>query len=196
MALAISTNLSFPKDGFSLNFYETTGVYDFDNNPTGYGSPNPVVGFFTVVSLLITLPNETDPVTVNTGLLTNFPTDDPTISSSLTNIDLGLGGDDVLPDGIYKVNYTVLYTNVITRVYTVEQYFMNLRGVACCIDRKLLDIKTADCDCNDQNIEKLLIAYIMMETAIYLADCGDVEGSNDRLEFLQDFCAFNECKDC
>jgi hypothetical protein len=72
MALELSINVSLSSNGKTMTFTETTGAYNVNLNPRGWGSPNADLTDISEAYLVVTLPDNTNKTLfyteVNTGL--------------------------------------------------------------------------------------------------------------------------------
>jgi len=99
---------------------EVTGLYDPDDNPGGYGAPNPGFGDTTPYTVTFYAPGSSTPAFV-LDLLDNPPTPDSDghLSYVVTRQDLGFATKDDIPSGIWKV--VVLHGTIETK-YTILAY--------------------------------------------------------------------------
>tara|TARA_R110000868_G_scaffold195912_2_gene441735 strand:+ start:963 stop:1802 length:840 start_codon:yes stop_codon:yes gene_type:complete len=59
MALELGINISLSTNGKTMTFTETTGAYNVNLNPKGWGSPNALLTDISEASLVVTLPDTT-----------------------------------------------------------------------------------------------------------------------------------------
>jgi hypothetical protein len=91
MALELSINVSLSSNGKAMTFTETTGAYNVNLNPTGWGSPNLDLNQVLYASLVVTLPNTTSKTLFYTkgqsfgiAFASNFPDDSETYTFDIT----------------------------------------------------------------------------------------------------------------
>jgi hypothetical protein len=196
MALELDVNLC-PSDGCKeFKIYDTTGAYDPTSNDGGYGDAggtNPWASLSTVSSLTLTEPDGT--VYTHATVVGATPTVDPdAILTTITNEDLGLDDTDKIPDGIYTLTYVIEDTDGVLHSITCD--FLVTCQLECCLDQKINDIDVEDCGCEDDDLNKLFKAYLILAGAKDAATCGKLQEAEDKLEFLQAFCNYTGCSDC
>jgi hypothetical protein len=91
MALELSINVSLSSNGKLMTFTETTGTYNVNLNPTGWGSPNLDLNQVLYASLVVTLPDTTSKTLFYTkgqsfgiAFASNFPDDSETYTFDIT----------------------------------------------------------------------------------------------------------------
>lgn len=116
MGLVTKTSLSLNQANTLITLTDITGVYNATTNPNGYGSPNRG-NVNQIVDIVVTRPDNvkftfrfndalTDPFQIAKPVL--MPAN--TLSKTIKPTDLGLLNDtDVLPIGVYKVDYYTWY---------------------------------------------------------------------------------------
>jgi len=174
-------------------FKDTTGTYDPISNPTGWGNPNDdILTAQTPIELEITTP---DSNTYTIDLVTTtpiFPVDSPPDTLELTMADIGGVLGDKIPDGIYSFKYTVT-----TASGTYEQYLTTAFTcqVCCCVLSMVKEVK-AGCDCCDQDITKIMEAWLLYQGLLADANCGNTVEFNNTLDILQKICKNSKCNNC
>jgi hypothetical protein len=166
MALIPTINITQADNGVFITLYDTTGIYDVNSNPGGYGNPpaNPDVIDITAATLelLIMAADGTystvyGPTSVVSGTppAQTFPTDDITNSIDIT-VDLD--------DGYYKAIYVVTASAV---DYTATEYFTFYADARCCFKQKALAVENCNCDCSGKKLDliEMHIALEAIETA-------------------------------
>ena len=128
--LRLKAETALSRDGKTLSFTETTGVYNVSTNPEGYNSPNEPLSNMTAAMLEITTPTQ---LTYTIDLFTQgFPTG-TTATFDITKDMIGGNADEVLDDGLYVLIYTVTgdaeYTFVINDVL--------YHNIKCCVYKHL-----------------------------------------------------------
>ena len=196
MSLRPSISLCSAENCKSLNLFDGTGDYNANTNSGGYGIINPDMSDVEIVSIVITLPDGT--VYTDTTAVGNVPeTGTPVLS--VTGEDLGFGVDSYIADGIYTVTNTI-HDNTVPPLgaleYSATATFLITCQLQACLDAKLVDIKTADCNCEDTNIDRLFRAYLILYGAQTSAFCGKIDSAQKKIDTLKDFCNFSECKTC
>ena len=91
MALELSINVSLSSDGKTMTFTETTGAYNVNLNPTGWGSPNTPLTDISEAKLDITTPSGTSKTLFYTkgqyngaAFAPNFPDSTETYTFTIT----------------------------------------------------------------------------------------------------------------
>ena len=192
--LQIKATLCNSGDCKSLYFTETTGIYDVDENPTGYGDPNPeVLAFENGANLALTNPNGDTFIFTGTtyGLL---PTDDDTYKFQILNTQLGLGADDKITDGLWYCTYTITQTQDVLDpiVESITFPFLISCSADCCLERLFsgLDIT---CGCSNDKMMVYMRAKIALEAAKNAAECGNLTAMQKDLDYVDFLCKTNNC---
>ena len=185
MALQPKISTCIKNDGCSaIILNETTGVYDADLNPGGYGAPNIAVGDVTETHIFVTLPDGTivditDPV--------GLPTSDSELEYEITASALDM---DNIEDGLYVIEYTV--TDGITTYTTGTKYFLYSCNVDCCVSKMFAKIATVtSCQCDDVIIKNALYASALLAGMKSAAGCGNRSAVTKILTKLQSICGFS-----
>jgi hypothetical protein len=113
MALELSINVSLSSNGKTMTFTETTGAYNVNLNPTGWGSPNEVLTNIGFATLSITTPDNTTKTLFYTkgqyyggGFSSNFPDSTETYTFDITKaLNSKFSLDAILGNGS-QVTYT------------------------------------------------------------------------------------------
>jgi len=91
MALELSINVSLSSNGKTMTFTETTGAYNVNLNPRGWGAPNPALTDISEARLIVTLPDTTSKTLFYTkgqyygaGFSPNFPDNSEIYSFDIT----------------------------------------------------------------------------------------------------------------
>jgi len=91
MALELGINISLSTNGKTMTFTETTGAYNVNLNPIGWGSPNLDLNQVLNASLIVTLPDTTSKTLFYTkgqswgiAFAPNFPDDTETYTFDIT----------------------------------------------------------------------------------------------------------------
>lgn len=163
---------------------DITGLYDAIGNPTGYGAPNFDVSDVTQAVLYVLLPNASADVVVNVFPLlpsSSFGT------VTVTNVDLGLGQDDILEDGYYRIRYELFSSDPLLPGILSSQTRQVLvyGGVACCVKKAGAGKR---CDCSKDKFEELRLGLEAMKAA---DECNNIHRAKEILSHLQ-----RECKKC
>lgn len=93
MALELSINVSLSSNGKTMTFTETTGAYNVNLNPTGWGPPNLDLNQIKEASLIVTLPDTTSKTLFYTkgqswggAFASNFPDSTETYTFDITKV--------------------------------------------------------------------------------------------------------------
>jgi hypothetical protein len=202
MALDLSLSLCSTNGCSDLRVYETTGLYNAQDATGGYGTVNPEASACSVTRFKITMPDGTIFDTNAGDTFANIwltPSDNVDSYFVIPGSEIGYSIDSV-PDGIYELYYEIIDNTVPpvtgTASYSCTNVFLITCTVECCLKTKLLTIKTSDCGCYDQDIDKMLIAQNVLKAAKYEAECGHRTEALNMLTFVQDYCASVDCREC
>ena len=188
--LILDFNIVTDKSCAEFVFSEKTGSYNSIKKPGGWGAPNPTIASATLPTLSVTFPGAT--ASVNYVLSSSFPTTDPSIEQIVTNVNLGLGSTVKFTDGKHKIKYSVTTGGfTYTREYIVFVYC----NVSCCINKMIAKISDATCKCDDDFIDKALLATTLLHGLEYAAICQQEDKFANILKLLKALCDDTPC-DC
>lgn len=165
---------SVSTDGRTITIRDTTGAYNLDTNPTGYGTPNPATTFFAFVAIKA--------VYLNGSLSWLFTTDAPDFLSgsnySITSALLPTPGDYPFIDGVlYLTSYAASTPETVTGTIGDTQITGSLTdfvGADSIIDTAnnvyIIDTTQAN-DSSTIYLTTPLIATITQARASYSAGC-------------------------
>lgn len=194
MSLVLHFNICQSADCKSFIFSETTGAYNVDSNPTGWGSPNAATGSASSATLIVT--NNLTGVSYTINLFTEgFPSSSSDGTFYVTSDMIGGADDTEIDDGYYTFVYTVVIggQSPVTYTQTVRQGFYC--QVRCCVFSMAKDIDH-ECDCGlDQKIE-VIGAFILLKGLEASANCGNDIKFNKDLAVLQKMCLNSGCTNC
>lgn len=178
--MALVIKLSVSKSNSNVTVNDISGLYNIDDNPTGWGVPN--IAYTDVVSATLIITNTFNDISATYNL--NYPIQDPSEVLSFGPFP------DIFGDGKLKVELTI---NTIDAVYTkcINVFFMNV--VDCCIDKYLVQALEYD-NLNDQ----VFIKNIMQAEAIRRALKSSAYSMSDSkikyyLEQLNKICNLCAC---
>lgn len=127
---------------------DTTGFYDEENNPGGYGDPNPDFGETTPYTAEIFAPkSETPAFTLDLNLNPPEPTDEGFFVYTVTKQQLGFENEEDIPSGVWVTKVT--FGEQIKKYSTLAQGDISRRiaNCICCEGEKNIkfdyDLKTA-----------------------------------------------------
>ena len=187
--LVLDFNIVTDKSCAEFVFSEKTGSYSSISKPGGWGSPNPTIASASLPTLSVTFPGATAPV--DYVLSTDYPTTDPSIEQIVTNVNLGLGATVKFTDGKYEFTYSVTVGAIAyTKTYSVFVYC----NVSCCINKMVAKISDASCKCDDDFIDKSLLATSLLHGLEYAAVCQQEDKFANILELLEDLCDDVPCE--
>jgi len=148
----------------------------------------------TAASLTITTPDR----------ITLLPTNNPItidVVATLPNVirlpykvlasSLGYS-DNLIPDGWYKIVYSVVINNTTTYTYTNNSIITG--QVCCCIDKQLANFES--CGCSGNSMDKVLWSRLLLHVMKRQVDCGKNNMAIDTLKELKSICAKNKCTQC
>lgn len=182
--LQLSFNICQKSDCSIIEFTETTGIYNVTTNPTGWGTPNASIGSYAYSKLEFF--DSTNTLVKTFELYPDFPTTNTLFSKELVYD---------IPDGLYRIVYTVRETKTTGTSYstTIQQGFYC--NVKCCVLSMIKDIDI-DCGCSDHKLDNYNKAYALLQGLIYAACCGNITQFNNILGVLQKICLNKNCKNC
>ena len=99
-------------DCLSFTVEDTTGQYNATTNPTGYDAPNIDIADVTAAVIDVTKYGTSTTYSINAS--PTFPTLTAGTTVTIANTDLGLTATDVIPDGVYLIDY------YITAIYVIS----------------------------------------------------------------------------
>lgn len=167
----------------SIDFKDTTGTYDADNNPGGYGTPNP--GYDDISSTIIN-------ITLADGSVKTITDFIPTADNQVKNINAATLGfpDGVLIPQIFTIEYSVFTGETQCRIgYKKVKSFFRC-ALWNCISSRGQAFASSSCNgpCDDREkdiVLNLLHRYDMM----VLASANGIDCIATELADL-----WNECK--
>ena len=152
----------------AIVFTDTTGTYNAQTNPGGYGTPNPAYSDITSTLLRITLENGT---VID---ITNFiPT---AIAPSVTLTAATLGYTNNIPDQIIQFTYFIYTTVGQCQVGYANNYILISGNSTACIMGQIQGLLNGDCSCSDDNCSNTdYITKMLFELdAIKIAATGNI----------------------
>lgn len=183
--LQLSFNIC-QSDCSTIEFTETTGLYEITSNPTGWGTQfstiNPDVDTFLYAQLEFFDTNGTSIKLIE--IQPDFPTINTLYSKKFT-VDL--------PDNLYKIVYTVKENKTSSVSYSATNYQGFYCNVSCCVSNMLKDIDI-DCKCIDHKLEEYNKAYALLQGLICAAECGNISQFNNILSVINKLCKNKKCK--
>lgn len=164
----------------TLVIKDLTREYDAVDNPGGYGTPNIEIGDVTGVTILITIPGSTTPITITNPV--GLPTLDTTFKYEVSTSVLS-----PIPDGIYKIEYIITAGD--ESFSYGPRYFFFTCNVECCVFRIYSQIaQSTDCACDSNIIKNALYASTLLEGLKSAKDCGNITAVNNILNKLTEMC--------
>lgn len=186
----LATNFSIQQATgcLSLTFTDSTGLYNADTNPGGYGTPNPAYG--DIVSTLITF-------VLSNGNTVNIDTFVPTADVPYVNITAAeLGYSGTITDQIATVTYSVYVAGECRVGYKSTKVLFSC-NTETCINAKIATVLENDCSCDSggENQTDLVFNMQMQLDSIkrvVTKNAGCVDG---QIESLYLKCQ-SECSNC
>lgn len=197
MALTLKASVTAEETG-TFTFNDTTGAYT-NNNPTGYGSPNPAIADFTQASLLVQIPVSTTflpaptPTTYTFNIYPNFPN---TGFRTYYIYNSMLGGSASLkcPDGVYNFQYKI-YDNNLEVWSTWNENVLMYANTLCCLANLAIAGTNSGCGCGcGSKMSRFEKGMLMLEAAKYSISCNNTTAAAKALLAASELC--NGCKDC
>lgn len=190
--MALKTNFTYRQsaDVKTLYIYDTTGVYNVNTNPTGWGGSNPAVGDAT--SDKISIQKVGSNTIYEIEMYPTLPnTDDAPfeIDSSM----LGLGPNAEIPDGQYVFTRKTVILS--TTTYTKSARVFLVGQLQCCADT-MLDMDKPGCTCESGKLTPASILQYTLWTLKKAFKTQKFEKANEIYRYAQDLCKEKNCKTC
>ena len=185
------------------HIHDLTGAYNSTSNTTGWDEPTtgPYASSAYEDKFTFTRP---DGIQFTIDLYDSglpFPNTNSTLEKVVLNTQLGLGADDELPSGKWKVVRVTKallndFITIVTLTYTLE--FWIVCQEECCVDGygvRMGQEKEDPKKCKTPGKWTMLwmTANNLLEGSKYLFGCNDHVGAQKNLEQLQALCAANPC---
>ena len=157
LASNLATNFAVQMNtgGSSMTFTDTTGTYNAQTNPGGYGTPNPAYGDITSTVISIALSN---------GQTINITTFIPTAEVPYLVINaatLGYGQTGVIPDQIMAITYSVYVAGQCRVGYKSEPVLWSYNTYQCLLGQ-MNNVFKENCDCANVDDAARVDRIIMM----------------------------------
>lgn len=216
MALELKLLLDEEDGCKSWNFIDDTGAYNATENPTGYGAPNTAssavtgatiyvlpYGYttgwlftFTIATNVITACTVTDPA----GTVTNIFADLESTVFPFTEADpfviisdwLGMGEDSELTSSVYHFDYGISGT---TFNHDTSEDMTIVCQICCCVRNAGTDLKGADCECEDEKVDKAAEAAIYLQTSDWAMENSEPDKAYTLLMRAKELCE-GKCGSC
>ncbi len=169
MALEPKFFIEEHRDARSLKFTDLTGVYDSEENPGGFGSPNPDTGDITELELSIIAPNQSEYTFVSSYI--------PEIQ--IFTEDLVYPGT-TYADGVYKVK--LKYSTASEEFESEWEFFGFASIIAGEVMRTSLDYHPSE---SREKKEWILEQHRLLNNLRFSAQTGNLEYFDENLEQLQ-----------
>lgn len=121
-------------------------------------------------------------------------------SVTLSGVDFGETSTDSIPDGVYKFIFKIevsyiwdndgedeTVTNDELTYETTQLYYCNSK---CCVEKKIADFldKANDCCIEIADIQDTMIAWMLLESLEFTANCQDTVKLENIFNKLKDYC--------
>ena len=174
--------------------YDTTGMYEITDNPTGWGTPNIDPSGITSATVSVTVPGSTTPVVFDyTAILSaavlpvSYIEDYQIFLSDITYQSLGMTS---LKDGVYSIVYTIDEVE-----YTMKA--LNICNTECCVNKmleKAIDKYLCGNNCSQGEIAEALRARaLLLQASQWAYSCGHFDEAQDLLDKAAKICKTNGC---
>jgi hypothetical protein len=216
MALILKAEVDTSSDCKSFNLADTTGTYNADTNPGGYGTPNPTTSSIGEITISIYPPKSTVPyilfievdgsgvvtaatLTAPDGTITDvtedfadvtFPFEEDVDELPMPNTYFGLSEDQELTDGVWTFIYGV---DTKPDATNTTVYLLTTCTACCCNQKQYLNLK--NCNCEDNKIGSAQTVNAWIKSAQYAANLGMYDEAQAAIDKANEVCAGN-CKDC
>lgn len=215
MALELLSTLEPAEGCVGFTFTDTTGVYNADTNPGGYGTPNPATNDVGLVTISIYPPLATVPYLFSFGIATGtvesatVTAPDGTVTDILADLTgitfpfntdnaitilpecLGFEEDAMVTDGVWTSVYEITLADEST--YNTTTYILSKCATSCCIVKMFVNL--TDCSCEGDAQKAAWDAKSKLMSAIYSADMGMMTAAQENLTKASEICAGN-CTNC
>ena len=222
MALELLATSPTQSGCFGLTFTDTTGIYNEDTNPGGYGKPNPESNDVSGAIISIYVPGSTIPYiitfvietgNIDSAIITNpdgttndittevvtdqglsFPFDDTIGNGPLLIDETWIGGteNESLLDGVYTIVYEIILEDKST--YNTTVYTLSKCNATCCITKAYANLDSA-CGCDADSLKSVQRADSFLNAAISAADLGMMTAAQTDIEKALELCN-GGCKTC
>lgn len=179
----------------SFNISESTGVYDSNGNPGGWGNPNYDVSDVIDARLIIVLPDGTSVTIDSNSSVPVFPTLPDSTGNSIFNVTSTMLGVSGLEDGIYNITYQVDLNSVFGQTIQAQVTIYQLLtcNIKCCVDKLVAKIPDYNCDCSNPAVENALLAQALYSALCCAGKCGNLTAVDNLLETLNRICDSTDC---
>lgn len=196
MALVPTINVCVKTACSVLTFRDTTGIYNITTNPTGYGSPNPIVGDFDTATLTIIAPDETEYVLDLISLDAGFPSNNRDYEYTIPYTSIGNRTN--IEDGYWQFIYTITTNSDIQYIASKTAIFTC--NSECCVKAMLLDIDAENLSIynitNTKRVNNYIKARAFLDALKYYAFCGNLDKFSNIKLVIDKICAKSGCKTC
>lgn len=116
----------------NFKFSDTTGLYDEDTNPTGYGTPNPAFGDQTPYTATFYKPGEDGPAyTLDLYNQAPAPDDNDAYNYTVTPEQLGYTDGQQIRSGLWRVKVTLGTTVTEYEYFSTGEVGMKVNKCVC-----------------------------------------------------------------
>lgn len=190
--LILKSKIKIASDGLSLKVYDKTGDYVAVTNEGGYGFPNISVGSVNTAVFSIQLPGVVTPVVID--VYPTLPSTNTALYYSITNVMLGLGELEVIPDGYIQSTYTISGVDGFAYLYMTQSYIYNTRSISCCIHKMVAKQAAIPSTGNSSGFEsKANQAMDVLQNICASAGCNDIVSADNNLKIAQKLCPTGDC---
>ncbi len=202
MALELKYSVEENEDRFGITFSEKTGLYSSTANIGGWAATsslagNPVV--LDAIDAVVTITKRGDGVSYPVNVYPTFPTSSREVDYLISSTSFGVASGTKIPDGIYKVTYSVDYLVASgAQASAFDSFYFAFTGaLKCCISniRAGLSVPSGDCECQDEAITDLSNAETLLNSICDLVQCDKLDKAQEVIEYLQRYCECN-CSTC
>lgn len=172
MSLQLSFCYTNSSDCKSILFKESTGTYNVDTNPGGWGTPNTDIADIVSAELVITKPDGDEvTITLDSAL---FPTTNENIIYKISAESLGYSS--TIETGLYNIKYKLTKND--DTIVSTNRTFLYACTMLCQINKILADsVKfQMDCDnCNNginEDIQNAMLLKTLYEGVCAMSECG------------------------
>lgn len=162
---------------------DVTGVYDADNNTTGWESPNTSGSDVTKAEIKITWPDGSSKEYDVTSQVPDTVTDEFEYNTI----------EEDFPDGEYTIEYNIQDSDSdLDETHKITSYLFC--HVECCVDKLWSRLYDELCKCDNESFaHQVLIADALLFALKSSAGCEDSDKFQDQLDRLKRICDFEDC---
>jgi len=179
--MAFQNSLCVESSKDSIFLFDNTGIFDPDNNPEGFGAPNPEVADFDQAVVEITPPGVDEPFIIDV-----FP-----VLPNINDVGFEVLPEDVGLETIISGKWILKYilTDVDTdpdTIVSVENCEIFFDEVACCVHKLAAQVDPDDV--KSEASQRGLDLELLLRNARRAACCGQLNDAVRIIKYLDSQC--------